>query len=103
MIPVYFKNPIIIVPLMINGLMSGLLTYFVGIKGTPMSTGFGYTGFVGPANALKYMDGSLALNIVILIFTYFVIPFVFAYIVHRICLKLLPKYYQEIFLFKENA
>ncbi|WP_438861741.1 PTS sugar transporter subunit IIC [Mammaliicoccus sciuri] len=62
MIPVYFKNPIIAVPLIINGLMSGLLTYFVGIKGTPMSTGFGYTGFVGPANALKFMEGSSILK-----------------------------------------
>ncbi|MCJ0908081.1 PTS sugar transporter subunit IIC [Mammaliicoccus sciuri] len=102
MIPVYFKNPIIAVPLIINGLMSGLLTYFVGIKGTPMSTGFGYTGFVGPANALKFMEGSVFLNILILGVAYFVIPFVFAYIVHKVCLKILPKYNQEMFLFKEN-
>ncbi|GGI40665.1 PTS transporter subunit IIC [Mammaliicoccus stepanovicii] len=103
MIPVYFKSPIIAVPLIINGLMSGVITYFVGIKGTPMSTGFGYTGFVGPANAIKYMDGSIVINIIILIFAYFVIPFVFAFIVHKICLNFLPKYKQESFIFKEAS
>lgn len=103
MIPVYFKNPIIIIPLMINGLMSGLLTYFVGIKGTPMSTGFGYTGFVGPANALKFMDGSILNNVLLLICAYFVIPFVFAYVVHKVCLKFLPKYKADMFEFKESS
>lgn len=103
MIPVYFKNPIIAVPLIINGLMNGLITYIVGIKGTPMSTGFGYTGFVGPANAIKYMEGSFLMNVIILIFAYFIIPFVFAYFIHRLCLKFLPKYNKEIFVFKENA
>ena len=47
MIPVYLKHLIIAIPLTINGIISGLLTYFIGIKGTPLSAGFGYTGLVG--------------------------------------------------------
>ena len=37
MIPVYLKHLIIAIPLTINGIISGLLTYFIGIKGTPLS------------------------------------------------------------------
>ncbi|PTK52487.1 hypothetical protein BUZ61_14590, partial [Staphylococcus nepalensis] len=41
MIPVYFKHLIIAVPLALNGLVAGLVAYFIGIQGTPMSAGFG--------------------------------------------------------------
>ncbi|PWZ98647.1 hypothetical protein DD924_06960, partial [Staphylococcus pseudintermedius] len=43
MIPVYFKHPIISIPLIINGFVAGLIAYFMGIQGTPMSAGFGYS------------------------------------------------------------
>ncbi|MEY9140637.1 PTS transporter subunit IIC [Mammaliicoccus lentus] len=103
MIPVYFKHPIIAVPLLFNGLICGLLTYFVGIKGTPMSTGFGYTGFVGPANAIKYMDGQFIVNVLLLLLAYFIIPLISAYIIHTLCLKVLPKYQKDIFAFNNKA
>ncbi|MFP6334398.1 PTS sugar transporter subunit IIC, partial [Bacillus subtilis] len=86
-----------------NGLICGLLTYFVGIKGTPMSTGFGYTGFVGPANAIKYMDGQFIVNVLLLLLAYFIIPLISAYIIHTLCLKVLPKYQKNIFAFNNKA
>lgn len=100
MIPVYLKHPIIMVPLIINGTIGGLLAYFVGIKGTPMSAGFGYTGLVGPINAFNRMDGDPMMNALLLLFAYFIIPFTMAFFVHQICKRLLPGYSDDIYRFE---
>lgn len=100
MIPVYFKHLIIAVPLTINGIIGGLIAYFIGIHGTPMSAGFGYTGLVGPINAFNRMDGDPMTNIILLIFGYFIIPFVAAFFVHELCKKFIGKYYDEIYRFE---
>ena len=36
-----------------------VLAYAIGIKGTPLSAGFGYTGLVGPINAFNRMSETL--------------------------------------------
>lgn len=100
MIPVYFKHLIIAVPLTINGIIGGLIAYFIGIHGTPMSAGFGYTGLVGPINAFNRMDGDPMTNIILLIFGYFIIPFVAAFFVHELCKKFIGKYSDEIYRFE---
>lgn len=100
MIPVYFKHLIIAVPLTINGIIGGLIAYFIGIHGTPMSAGFGYTGLVGPINAFNRMDGDRMTNIILLIFGYFIIPFVAAFFVHELCKKFIGKYSDEIYRFE---
>src|SRR5699024_9759484 len=91
MITVYFKHLIIAIPLAINGVIGGFIAYFIGIKGTPMSAGFGYTGLVGPINAFNRMDGDPTMNIILLVFGYFIIPFVAAFFVHEICKKMIRK------------
>ena len=68
-----------------NGIVSGVLAYAIGIKGTPLSAGFGYTGLVGPINAFNRMSGDATIIIILLVFGYFVIPFVSAFIIHEIC------------------
>lgn len=100
MIPVYFKHLIIAVPLTINGIIGGLIAYFIGIHGTPMSAGFGYTGLVGPINAFNRMDSDPMTNIILLIFGYFIIPFVAAFFVHELCKKFIAKYSDEIYRFE---
>ncbi|MCH4389428.1 PTS transporter subunit IIC [Staphylococcus haemolyticus] len=100
MIPVYLKNLIIAVPLTLNGIVSGVLTYAIGIKGTPLSAGFGYTGLVGPINAFNRMSGDTIIIIILLVFGYFVIPFVSAFIIHEICKKLIPSYHDGIYKFE---
>ncbi|MBF0814313.1 PTS transporter subunit IIC [Staphylococcus xylosus] len=100
MIPVYFKHLIIAVPLTINGIIGGLIAYFIGIHGTPMSAGFGYTGLVGPINAFNRMDGDPTTNIILLVFGYFIIPFVSAFFVHELCKKFIGKYSDEIYRFE---
>ncbi|MBF2757785.1 MULTISPECIES: PTS transporter subunit IIC [unclassified Staphylococcus] len=100
MIPVYLKHLIIAVPLTLNGIVSGVLAYAIGIKGTPLSAGFGYTGLVGPINAFNRMPGDATMNIILLIFGYLVIPFVSAFIIHEICKKLIPSYHDGIYKFE---
>lgn len=99
MIPVYLKHPIIMVPLAINGAIAGTLTYLIGIKGTPMSAGFGYTGLVGPLNAFSRMNGDPIMNIILLIFGYLVIPFTLGFVVHQVCKKVIPGYSDDIYRF----
>lgn len=100
MIPVYFKHLIIAVPLVINGIIGGLIAYFIGIQGTPMSAGFGYTGLVGPINAFNRMDGDPVINIILLIFGYLIIPFVAAFFVHELCKKFIGNYSDDIYRFE---
>ncbi|SNW03108.1 Membrane protein [Staphylococcus muscae] len=100
MIPVYLKHPIIMIPLAINGVVGGLLAYFIDIKGTPMSAGFGYTGLVGPINAFNRMDGDPMMNALLLLFAYFIIPFTVAFFVHQICKRVLPGYSDDIYRFE---
>ena len=61
MIPVYLKHLIIAIPLTVNGIICGIVAYVLNIKGTPLSAGFGYTGLVGPINALNRMSGDTSL------------------------------------------
>ena len=100
MIPVYFKNLIIMIPLTINGIIGGLVAYFFQIKGSPMSAGFGYTGLVGPINAFNRMSGDPTMNMIVLFFAYLIIPFVGAFFVHAICKRLLHRYTDEIYRFE---
>lgn len=100
MIPVYLKNLIIAVPLAINGIICGLVAYFINIQGTPMSAGFGYTGLVGPINAFNRMSGDPTTNIILLVFGYFIIPFVAGFFVHESCKKFINKYSDELYKFE---
>lgn len=100
MIPVYFKHPIISIPLIINGFVAGLIAYFMGIQGTPMSAGFGYSGLVGPINAFNRLEGDPMMNIFLLLIAYFVIPFTVGWFVHQLSKKVLPGYRDEIYHFE---
>lgn len=100
MIPVYLKHLIIMIPLAINGVIGGVIAYSIGIKGTPLSAGFGYTGLVGPINALNRMTGDVTMNIILLAFGYFIIPFASAFIIHELCKKLIPGYTNDIYRFE---
>lgn len=100
MIPVYLKNLIIAVPLAINGIICGLVAYFINIQGTPMSAGFGYTGLVGPINAFNRMSGDPTTNIILLLFGYFIIPFVAGFFVHELCKKFINRYSDELYKFE---
>ncbi|GGB01933.1 PTS transporter subunit IIC [Macrococcus hajekii] len=96
MMPAYFKNPIIMLPLALNGIVGGLMAYYMGIQGTPMSAGFGYTGLVGPLNALPTMEGNVLLK---LLLAYLIVPLPAAILFHYLLRKLVPQYKDEIYRF----
>ncbi|UOB20080.1 PTS transporter subunit IIC [Macrococcus armenti] len=99
MMPVYFKYPIIALPLLINGFIAGLCAYFFNVQGTPMSAGFGYTGLVGPINALRFMEGSIGANILSLLLAYVIIPLPIAFMTHIVLKRILRNYNDALYKF----
>lgn len=66
-----FKKPQLFIPVLINaGILGGLGAAF-GVKGTPMSAGFGFSGLIGPIAGLN--GGT---NVVTIVMLFFVLPVV---------------------------
>lgn len=99
MMPNLLRHPIISVPIGLTAVVTAITANFFGIQGTKESAGFGFSGLVGPINAIKFMDGSVGINILILIFVYFVVPFITAFIVHNLCTKVFKLYDPSVFKF----
>lgn len=99
MMPNLIKYPVISVPIAITAAISGTFAAIFNIQGTPFSAGFGFSGLVGPINALKFMEGSLIGNLGITVLTFFIIPFVTAFVVDFVCTKLIKLYNTEAFKF----
>lgn len=85
----------------LNGVALGIVGRLINIQGTPASEGFGYSGLVGPINALKFMDGNIGVNLGILALAYIVIPVITGLVVHILCLKF-KVYSPEIFKFQSG-
>ncbi|QIK51949.1 PTS transporter subunit IIC [Jeotgalibaca porci] len=94
MMPNLIKYPKIIIPIILNGFVSGLGVYFLTIQGTPQTAGFGIVGLVGPIQAVN-MGSSL----ITAALAYFVIPFGSALLIDFICNKVVKVYEHEIFKF----
>src|SRR5699024_4652038 len=56
MMPNLLKNPVISIPIALTAVVTGITASLFGIQGTPESAGFGFSGLVGPINAIKFMD-----------------------------------------------
>ncbi|WP_407371652.1 PTS transporter subunit IIC [Carnobacterium sp.] len=94
MIPNLIKHPKIMIPVVMNAVVSGIGVYILTIHGTPQTAGFGIVGLVGPIQAFNMGTGLL--NVIL---AYFIIPFVGGFIIDRICNKFLHIYEDEIFKF----
>lgn len=101
--PNWLRYPIMNIPLIANAVVMGIVAYMFNIQGTTASAGFGFSGLVGPINALSFMEGSTGLNILIVGLVYFVIPFVSAFIIDIICTKVLKLYDREIFVYRQDS
>jgi|SRR5690625_1533378 len=99
MMPNLLKNPVISIPIALTAVVTGITASLFGIQGTPESAGFGFSGLVGPINAIKFMDGSMFINILILVFVYFVVPFVSALVINHLCTKVFKLYDPSVFKF----
>ncbi|UPO97516.1 PTS sugar transporter subunit IIC [Cetobacterium somerae] len=75
----FVKNPLIIVPIVINAFTLGVLGALFNIKGTAFSAGFGISGLIGPINALNHLSWNLK-NIVLVFTLFIILPIIFGYI-----------------------
>lgn len=99
MMPNLLKHPIIAVPISMTAAVTGLAGHWFGILGTKESAGFGFSGLVGPINAMKFMDGSVLSNIMILLLVYFIVPFAAAIVSHHLCSRVFKLYDPSVFKF----
>lgn len=95
-IPNFLTHPIIGLPVMITAAISSLSVLIFQMVGTPASAGFGFVGLVSPLAALNAGN----INIVIMLLSWIVVPFVVAFIVNKVCCDVLHLYKKEIFTFK---
>lgn len=75
----FFRKPIMLLPTMSIAAVLGCLSSLVGIKGTPLSAGFGFAGFIGPVHAFYQMEGAFAYRITMILLMYLVIPLSLAF------------------------
>lgn len=100
--PNWLRYPIMNIPLIANAIITGLLAYLFNIQGTTASAGFGFSGLVGPINALSFMNGSMFKSILVLLFVFFIIPFISAYLIDILCTKVLKLYDRNIFVYGQE-
>ncbi|WP_239256856.1 PTS transporter subunit IIC [Listeria ilorinensis] len=82
------KKPKIMLPILCNAAITGSLAVFLDLKGTPFSAGFGFSGLIGPINALALAtDGWSVGNIVKVVIAFVIVPvalgFVFKYLFNQ--------------------
>ncbi|WP_177244075.1 PTS sugar transporter subunit IIC [Alkalibacterium sp. 20] len=94
MMPNLVRHPRIVVPIIVNAILSGTGAYLFSIHGLPQTAGFGIVGLVGPIQAIN-MGSALWM----VIMAYFVIPFGGAVLVDLLFNKVLKIYEHEIFEF----
>lgn len=102
MMPNFIKHPIITIPIVIASTLTGIAGSFLNIQGTAASAGFGFSGLVGPINAMKFMTGSPTMNLIITGIAFFVIPLISALIADFLCTKVLKLYQPDVFTFNKN-
>lgn len=100
--PNWLRYPIMNIPLIANAIITGLLAYLFNIQGTTASAGFGFSGLVGPINALSFMNGSMFKSILVLLFVFFIIPFTSACLIDILCTKVLKLYDRNIFVYGQE-
>lgn len=96
----WLRNPIMNIPIILNGIWAGILVFVFNIQGTPASAGFGFSGLVGPINAFKFMNHAPMLRVLILFLVYFVFTGLGAYLIDFVCVKVLKLYKHDIYYFE---
>lgn len=74
------KKPKIMLPVLCNAAITGSLAAFLNLEGTPFSAGFGFSGLIGPINALALAPGGWNVaNILKVIIAFAVVPIVLGF------------------------
>ena len=71
-------KPKILLPMLCSSALLGILAAVFSIQGTPASAGFGFSGLVGPINALNLMENGWTVGNILLVAIIFVVaPIIF--------------------------
>ena len=84
MMPNFFKNLKMAIPIIVVSGIMGALAPILNIQGTPASAGFGFAGLVGPIVAYGYLQNSVFINILILVMVYAVLPVALCIFVYKL-------------------
>jgi uncharacterized membrane protein len=96
MIAAMVRQPKICIPIMLNAAFLGTLGAIFQIKGTPISAGFGFSGMVGPINAIHFMPGgATAVNLLIIGLVFIAAPFTGGFFFEWFCRRVLHLYTSE--------
>ncbi|TGA97504.1 PTS sugar transporter subunit IIC [Sporolactobacillus shoreae] len=96
MIATLVRKPIISVPILLNAALLGTLGALFKIQGTPVSAGFGFSGMVGPINAIRFMTGGPTLsNLLVIAIIFIAVPFIGGFFFEWLCRKVLHLYKAE--------
>lgn len=79
--PVWVKNPKTLLPIICSAAVCGVIAYVFQIQGTPMSAGFGFSGFVGPITHLNLVKGGWSIpNLAITLLAFLICPVIFGFV-----------------------
>nr|WP_283163328.1 PTS sugar transporter subunit IIC [Sporolactobacillus mangiferae] len=96
MIAAMVRQPKILVPIMLNAALLGTVGALFGIKGTPISAGFGFSGMVGPINAIHFMPGGFtAGNLLVVALVFIVLSFAGGFFFEWLCRQVFHLYKAE--------
>ncbi|MBF7016187.1 PTS transporter subunit IIC [Staphylococcus durrellii] len=99
MIPNMVRHPVILLPIFTTAIITGFVGGLLEISGTKESAGFGIIGLIGPISAFKLMDADPLMRLLIVVLTFFVVPFIVGFAVNTIYMKVFKLYNREIFKF----
>lgn len=98
----WIANPKLNLPIVLTSEISGIFAYIFNIQGTPASAGFGFSGLVGPINAISAMESGLGESILIAALVFFVIPFALSFLINKLLVDVLKIYDYDAYKFGGN-
>lgn len=98
MLPNMVRSPILLLPVIMNGAVTGLIGGLLNMQATPETAGFGLVGLVGPISSFTILGSGTATLFSVFI-AYILVPLLFGTLFHYLCVKF-KIYDPEIFRFK---
>ncbi|MDO5302205.1 MAG: PTS sugar transporter subunit IIC [Tissierellia bacterium] len=95
----WIAHPQLNLPILLTAAIAGVGAYIFNIQGTPQSAGFGFSGLVGPINAVSAMDVGLFQGVIIAAVAFFGIPFVASFLIQKVLVDLLKVFDYDVYRF----
>ncbi|WEG73998.1 PTS transporter subunit IIC [Vagococcus intermedius] len=100
MLPNLVRNPIMLVPSVITGAISGFVAALLNIQGIPASAGFGLVGLVGPIHAVQQSTANFSMAVLSTILAFIIVPFGVGWVVDYLCRNVFHLYKTDIFKYE---